>query len=177
DDRGRAGFRRHPAHSSIAVGDGGCLVAHPLVDEILTQGRFPHPVAEVTVRAGVATGERLVLADPSAGDTEVPAGVALVGRDELVAGRRAWVHENIAGRRWRVSAESFFQVRPDGAEALVDAVAAALGPALAAGIALVDPYRGVGLFAGALGRRTGGPVLVVEANRSAVADARVNLAD
>jgi 23S rRNA (uracil1939-C5)-methyltransferase len=176
-DDERAGFRRHHAHSPVPVGDYGCLVAHPLVDEILTQGRFPHPVTEVTVRAGVATGERLVLADPRAGDVEVPPGVALVGLDALAAGHRAWIHEEVAGRRWRVSAESFFQVRPDGAEALVEAVGAALGPALAPGAALVDLYGGVGLFAGALGQRTGGRVLVVEANRSATADARVNLAD
>src|SRR5207245_8768479 len=101
DDQGGAGFRRHHAHSTVAVGDHGCLVAHPLVDEVLTEGCFPHPVAEVTVRAGVATGERLVLADPSAGDSEVPAGVALVGRDELAAGRRSGVHEEAGGRRWR----------------------------------------------------------------------------
>jgi 23S rRNA (uracil1939-C5)-methyltransferase len=83
----------------------------------------------------------------------------------------------VAGRRWRISAESFFQARPDGAEALVDAVAAALGDTLRPNAALVDLYSGVGLFAGVLGQRTGGRVVAVESNRSAVADARINLAD
>jgi tRNA/tmRNA/rRNA uracil-C5-methylase (TrmA/RlmC/RlmD family) len=42
---------------------------------------------------------------------------------------------------------------------------------------VVDLYSGVGLFAGVLGERTGGRVVAVESNRSAVADARINLAD
>ena len=177
DDEGRAGFRLHHAHEALAVGTGGCLVAHPLVDEVLREGRFPRPVREVTVRAGAATGERLVLSAPKVGDSRVPAGVVLVGADELAGGHRAWIHEVVAGRRWRISAESFFQGRPDGAEALVDAVIAALGEAVRPGAAVADLYSGVGLFAGVIGERTGGRVVAVESNRSAVADARVNLAD
>ena len=200
DDDGRAGFRRHHAHDPLAVGPGGCLVAHPLVDEILRESVFPPPVREVTVRAGAATGERLVVCTPTvgdsrvpganpaggppevdaqaaAGDRRVPGGVLLVGADELAAGHRAWIHEIVAGRRWRISAESFFQGRPDGAEALVEAVLAALGEAVAPGAAVVDLYSGVGVFAGVLGERTGGRVVAVESNRSAVADARINLGD
>ena len=177
DDQGRAGFRLHHAHDPLAVGAGGCLVAHPLVDEVLRDGIFPPPVREVTVRAGAATGDRLVLCTPTVGDSRVPEGVPLVGADELTAGHRAWIHEVVSGRRWRISAESFFQSRPDGAEALVDAVVAALGDALTPGARVVDLYSGVGLFAGVLGDRTGGRVVAVESNRSAVADARINLAD
>jgi 23S rRNA (uracil1939-C5)-methyltransferase len=217
DGDGRAGFRLHHAHDALAVGPEGCLVAHPLVDEILRDGRFPPPVREVTIRVGAATGERLVVCspalnagpergrpgdaggddpsgggvrvpgddapggaetdDPTGGGIRVPGGVVVVGADELAAGHRAWIHEEVAGRRWRISAESFFQGRPDGAEALVDAVVAALGEALAPGAAIVDLYSGVGLFAGVLGARTGGRVVAVESNRSAVADARINLAD
>jgi len=178
DDTGRAGFRAQRSHDVVPVADGGCLVAHPLVDEVLQSGRFPSPVAQVTVRAGAATGERLVLVDPSgAADCEVPEGTILVGADELAAGRRAWIHEMVAGRRWRISAQSFFQTRPDGAEALVAAVASAAAGGLVPGAKLVDLYGGVGLLAGALGERADGRVVLVEANRSAVADARVNLAD
>ena len=177
DDKGSAGFRLHHAHEPLAVGPGGCLVAHPLVDEILREGVFPSPVREVTVRAGAATGERLVLCTPAVGDSRVPEGVPLVGADELAGGHRAWIHEVVAGRRWRISAESFFQGRPDGAGALVDAVVVAAGAALTPGATVVDLYSGVGLFAGALYDRTGGRVVAVESNRSAVADARINLAD
>ena len=194
---GRAGFRLRHAHDPLAVGPGGCLVAHPLVDEILREGLFPPPVREVTIRAGVATGERLVLCTPKVGDSQrpdgdseaaegeshmpagvrVPDGVMVVGADELAGGHRAWIHEVVGGRRWRISAESFFQGRPDGAEALVDAVVAALGEAVRPGITVADLYAGVGLFAGVLGDRTGGRVVAVESNRAAVADARINLAD
>jgi 23S rRNA (uracil1939-C5)-methyltransferase len=177
DDAGRAGFRLHHAHEPLAVGPGGCLVAHPLVDEVLKEGVFPPPVREVTVRAGAMTGERLVVCTPAVGDSRVPEGVPLVGTDELTAGHRAWIHEVVAGRRWRISAESFFQGRPDGAEALAGAVAAAVGDGLAPGATVADLYSGVGLFAGVLGQRTGGRVLAVESSRSAVADARINLAD
>jgi len=177
DDDGGAGFREYRSHDTVSL-EGGCLVAHPLVDEVLRTGHFPPPVEEIVVRAGAATGERLVLARPAAPTgCEVPSNTLLVGADELAAGRRAWIHEELAGRRWRVSAESFFQSRPDGAEALVAEVQAAVGDALVPGARLVDLYGGVGLFAGVLGAGSGGRVVVVETNRSALADARVNLAD
>src|SRR5690606_39193843 len=101
-----------------------CLVAHPLLADLLRSASFGD-AAEVTLRCGARTGERLVLAAPTADGVVVPDGVVLVGEDELEGGRRAWLHEEVAGRTWRVSARSFFQARPDGAEALVDAVRAA----------------------------------------------------
>ncbi|HVW31787.1 MAG TPA: TRAM domain-containing protein, partial [Acidimicrobiia bacterium] len=96
DPAGRAGFRQWHAHEAVAVGPAGCLVAHPLVDEVLRRGVFPEPVREVTVRAGAATGERLVLCEPAAGDSRAPAGVEVVGADDLAAGHRAWIHEDVA---------------------------------------------------------------------------------
>lgn len=80
----------------------------------------------------------------------------------------------VAGRRFRVSRNSFFQVRPDGAAVLVDLVAAAL-----AGHGLrrfVDLYAGVGLFAGTLHDRGFDAAVAVEGNAAAIADAAVNLA-
>jgi tRNA/tmRNA/rRNA uracil-C5-methylase (TrmA/RlmC/RlmD family) len=118
-----------------------------------------------------------VLCSPKVADSRVPEGVQVVGADELAGGHRAWFHEVVSDRKWRISAESFFQGRPDGAEALVETVVAALGEAVVPGAAVVDLYSGVGLFAGVLGQRTGGRVVAVESNRSAVADARINLAD
>lgn len=170
---GRLAYRKAASHEP--VGADGCLTAHPLVRELIDTGRFG-AATEVVLRAGAATGERLVVADPSAVDVEVPAGVTVVGRDELRHGAPAAVHEVVAGRSWRVSARSFFQSRPDGAEALVAAVRAAVGDRLRPGSRLVDLYCGVGLFAGALAG-PGVSVHAVEGDRSAVADARVNLAD
>lgn len=171
---GRPGFRRARSHQVLDVDL--CLVAHPLLAELVAEGRFDG-ATEVTLRCGARTGERLVLASPSAAEVQVPDDVVVVGADELAAGRRAWIHEEACERRWRVSASSFFQTRPDGAEALVDAVRAAAtdgdGPVAPVGH-VVDAYGGVGLFAGAL--ELGERVTLVERSPSAVADARVNLA-
>ena len=172
---GGGGFRRARSHDVVEVGE--CLIAHPLLRPMVVDGRFPD-ATEVTLRCGAGTGERMALVDPGTDGVSLPAGhddVLVVGADGLRAGRRAWIHEATAGRRWRISARSFFQARPDGAEALVDAVAGALGPPSSPGERLLDAYGGVGLFAGTVG--AGRHTTVVERSASSVADARVNLAD
>jgi 23S rRNA (uracil1939-C5)-methyltransferase len=174
DADGRFALRRRHSHDLVAVP--ACQVAHPLVADVLADGRFP-PGAEVTVRAGARTGERLVIVDPAAGEVAVPEGVRVVGGDELAGGRRAWFHEDVAGRRFRISARSFFQPLPDGAEALVAAIAEAVGAPPPGGGHLVDLYGGVGLFAATVGIAAGWRVTLVEASASAAADARINLAD
>ncbi|MGB3412605.1 MAG: TRAM domain-containing protein [Microthrixaceae bacterium] len=166
---GQLGFRRRHSNQIHVVDT--CLVAHPLVAEIVESGRFPS-ADEVTIRAGANTGERLVVVSPSAADAVVPEGVTVVGSDVLANCGEASYHEIVAGRRFRISANSFFQTRVDGAEALVDAVGRALAPILDGGGRLVDLYGGVGLFTGALGARDG---VLVERSRSSAADARVNL--
>lgn len=164
----RLGFRRARSRDALAVAD--CYVAHPLVAEVVRDGRFAG-AKEVTVRAGARTGEVLVIVHPTWDDVWVPEGARVVGTDELDAGVRAWFHEEIDGRRLRVSARSFFQAGPDGAEALTAAVRRALVPE--PGDRLVDLFGGVGLFASSLGLDR--PVLV-ERSASSTADARVNLA-
>jgi 23S rRNA (uracil1939-C5)-methyltransferase len=171
DAEGRFSLRRHRGHDPVAIP--GCLVAHPLLEEIVDGGRFP-PGAEVTARVGARTGERMVVIDGEAEPVAVPPGVRVVTGAALAAGRRAWLFEEVHGVRLRVSARSFFQAGPEGAEALVTAVAAVLGPPRP-GDRLADLYGGVGLFAATAGRRY--QVELVEGSPSAAADARVNLAD
>ncbi|MCU1374706.1 MAG: hypothetical protein JWO68_1992 [Actinomycetia bacterium] len=165
---GRLGFRRHHSHDVVDVDD--CLVTHPLLVEAMAEGGFG-AATEVTLRCGARTGERLAIVSPTTEGVTVPEGMAVVGADELAAGHRAWFHEDVAGRRLRVSAHSFFQARPDGADALVDAVRAGLAGAPDG--RLVDAYGGVGLFGATVG--DGRPVTLVEWSASSVADARVNL--
>jgi 23S rRNA (uracil1939-C5)-methyltransferase len=149
-EAGRAGFRRHHGHDVVAVDD--CLVAHPLLSELLAVGDFSD-AAEVTLRCGARTGERLAVADPTA------------------AGLRLPDDEEVAGVRLRVSARSFFQARPDGADALVEAVRSAIADAPPG--RLVDAYGGVGLFAATVaGDRA---VTLLERSPSSLADARVNV--
>jgi 23S rRNA (uracil1939-C5)-methyltransferase len=168
---GRLGLRRRQGSDVVDLDD--CLVAVPALAELLAQGAVdPGSAAELTIRVGDGTGERLVVAEPSAADVAAPEGVAVVGVDDLRGGRRRWLHTDVAGHRLRVSADSFFQTRGAGAEALVRVVAdhvrgAPDGP-------FVDLYGGVGLFAVTVAEDR--PVVVVERSKAAAADARHNLA-
>lgn len=167
---GRAGFRRRRSHEPVMIDS--CLTAHPLIEELLIDGRFG-TADEVVIRVGARTGERLVMVSPTVSGISLPDDVLVVGADEVEAGVDAWYHEEVAGHIWRISARSFFQTRPDGAERLIDLAGEALitapdGP-------LVDLYSGVGLFAGSLGGER--PVTAVESSASSVADARVNIGD
>lgn len=168
---GRAGYRRRASHDAVTVSS--CLIAHPAVAEVLIDGRFG-PAAEVVIRAGARTGERMVVVSSDAAEVSVPDGVGVIGADELDAGAEAWVHEEAAGRRWRVSARSFFQSSPEGAEALVDAVSRAADAVAPGAERAIDLCAGVGLFAGTLPVPE---VVAVESSRAAVADAVVNLSD
>ena len=118
-----------------------CPIVHP--DLRLHDDRFEGD--EVVVRVSLATGERSVNGEPDA------------------------LNEDAAGRRWRVSAESFFQPSPDAATLLADVVRG-----LAHGAVVLDAYAGVGLLGGSLAPDR---LVAVESAPSAVDDARVNLAD
>jgi 23S rRNA (uracil1939-C5)-methyltransferase len=179
DDDGRGGLRAARSHRVVVPGH--CGVAHPLVDEVLTAGRFPG-AREVLIRVGAASGDRLVLVDPVGGrhadevvaKATVPADVVVVG-----PGDGGTIREQVAGRWWQVSPHSFFQARPDGAACLArEVVAAVEGAGVPRSGRLLDAFGGVGLFAGVL-RSSGweGPMVLVERSASAVADARMNLAD
>ncbi|HEX6568373.1 MAG TPA: TRAM domain-containing protein, partial [Acidimicrobiales bacterium] len=87
DAEGRFALRRRHGHELVAVP--GCLVAHPLVAEVLADGRFPQGAA-VTVRVGARTGERLVVIDaPAAGGAEAaPAAVGPEGVARAAGGAR-----------------------------------------------------------------------------------------
>lgn len=170
---GRAGFRRRRSHDLVVPGS--CLVAHPAAEDLLVRGRYGE-ADEVTVRVGARTGERMVVVGPSAAGVEVAPDVIVVGRDELERTDVA-LHEEVGGRRWRVSPGSFFQASAEGADALVEEVDAAVDLLVADGVAtgrLVDLCAGVGLFAGTVGGRFA-QVVAVEPSPSAVADARANL--
>ncbi len=167
---GRAGLRRAASHEVVVPGS--CLVCHPLVDELLTDGRFIG-AKEVRISVGARTGERMVLIEPLPGaDLEIslPDDVRVARSDQLDSSRPVFIHEEVGGYRFRISAGSFFQCRPDGAEALVQAVHDVIsvddGP-------LLDAFCGVGLFGALIGR--GRPLTAVENSRSSVLDARVNL--
>ena len=170
-DDGRLGLRARRTNDVVPVDD--CLVVVPGIAELLVPGVVdPGSATEVTLRVADGTGERLLLAEPTAEGVLAPEDVAVIGADELAAGRRRWFFAEVAGHRLRVSASSFFQTRGSGAEALVAIVAEQLHGAPEG--TFVDLYGGVGLFAVTVaGDRR---IVLVERSAAAAADARQNLA-
>ncbi|QYG93647.1 class I SAM-dependent RNA methyltransferase [Iamia sp. SCSIO 61187] len=169
---GRAGYRRRRSHDVIAPGI--CMVVHPHLEELLVDGRFG-AATEVLLRVGARTGDRVAVVAPTAADVDLPGAVDVLGDDDVERGERGAIHEEAGGRRWRVSARSFFQPSPEAADALVEEVRDAVGERSAGG-RLVDLASGVGLFAGTVGGAFD-EVVAVESAPTAVADAEVNLAD
>ncbi len=169
DAAGRPGYRRRHDPAPITVDS--CLVAHPRIDELLSDVRFPGHRA-VSFRIGTAGGERLAVLQRAG--TEAPT----VPPDVRVVGPRAnaFIHETVAGRTWRVSARVFFQAGPAAADAIVATVDAALGDAVGSGGTLVDAYAGVGILGGVAADRRRARLVAVEQHRGAADDARVNLA-
>ena len=170
-DDGRLGLRARGTNDVVPVDD--CLVVVPGLAELLVPGVVdPGSATEVTLRVADGTGERLLLAAPTAAGVLAPEDVAVIGADELAGGRRKWFFAEVAGHRLRVSASSFFQTRGSGAEALVAIVADQVDGSPEG--TFVDLYGGVGLFAVTVaGERR---IVLVERSAAAAADARQNLA-
>lgn len=178
---GQAALRQ--ARSQTPVMIDGCLVAHPLIEALLTEGRFGD-ATEVTLRVGARTGDQMVITNGDPQTCDLPDGVLVVsarpvGRAGITEERagitegRAGITERVLGSLFEISPGSFFQTRADGADQLVELVSDGLRQAYGQVPArLVDLCAGVGLF-GALIEAT--EVVAVESNRSAVQDAMSNL--
>jgi tRNA/tmRNA/rRNA uracil-C5-methylase (TrmA/RlmC/RlmD family) len=180
---GQAGLFRHRSHEIVPVAD--CLIAHGLVNEVgVTRRPWPPGVRAVEVAVAVAPGAG---GGSGAGpDGSQPGGgqpgcggqvtVTRVGGPGagLDSGPR-YLSQLAAGRRWRVAASGFWQVHPAAADALATAVLAGLAPA--PGERALDLFCGAGLFAGVLADAVGpeGAVTGVDADASAVRDARHNV--
>jgi 23S rRNA (uracil1939-C5)-methyltransferase len=167
DRDGRPAFHRWHSHERISVDT--CLVAHPTLSDLAATCRLRGP-KEVTLRVSAATGQRQIAPHPPRGRIDVPDDVQVGGH----------IEEEVGGRRWRVSASSFFQSGPAAAELLVRHVLNAVGADLLPGAAVVDAYAGIGLLGGLLaaaakeaGMRI--DLTAIESNPSAARDARVNL--
>jgi tRNA/tmRNA/rRNA uracil-C5-methylase (TrmA/RlmC/RlmD family) len=189
DAAGTAGLRRHRSREVFPVS--ACLIAHPLVTEADATGRRWPGAQAIHVSAVPETGERgLVVAGqgrarlasrlplrdlpPAAGDSVLVTGP---GTARTPVRGRGYLTRKAAGRDWRVSLGGFWQVHPGAADLLAGAVLAALDPQ--PGATALDLYCGAGLFAGVLAEAVGsaGSVVGIEADHSAVRDARHNLRD
>jgi len=158
-----------------------CPIMHPLLAELFDQLDLDFPdLARLTLRAGVATGDAMAILEtredePPEIAVDLPLSVNFMlsdGTPVTLVGN-AWIAEEVAGRLWRVSAPSFFQVNREMAEQLVQVVRDYAAPRETE--TLLDLYAGVGLFGLTLAPLAGRAFLVEE-NPHAVADALENAA-
>ena len=173
----RLGFLSTGGQSVFPVEE--CLIADPLIDEAWSALDMEWPqLRRLTLRCGSATGDRMAVFELDHYedfDIEVDLAVSCVvlladGEAVVLMGDR-YLAEEIAGRRYQVSAGSAFQVNTAGAEVLVAVVREFLEPQR--GHSLVDLYCGVGLFSLALAESVG-RVTGIEIAPSAAADFRHN---
>ncbi|MCX6000687.1 MAG: Maf family nucleotide pyrophosphatase [Chloroflexi bacterium] len=167
------GYRNH---ARFSVGPGGvlgfinresrrfvhvdrCLLMHPWINETLSrlQGHCDR-TAQVSLRYGVGTGQWLL--QPALG-AEAP----------VESGQKSY-EEALLGRRFCISASSFFQVNTTQAGRMIELLRDRL--ALRGDELVVDAYAGVGTFAVLLAPYSG-EVLAIEDSAAAVRDAQANI--
>lgn len=180
---GTLGFTRPQSHAAVTIEH--CHVVVPEINQVLArlQGCGHRKLHQVAVRHSTRTGQSLV--SPRIPDAPIPTG-------------QPHLEDELLGRRFRIAANSFFQVNTRPAHRqLPDAIAAPwlscragdwsqaeilallaidrLRPA--PGETFLDAYAGVGTFALLLADHApGSRVLAIEEAASAVADARHNAA-
>ena len=196
--RSALGFLRARSNEVVPIAD--CLVQHPLNVEIMlavdgwlgengagslwlvrTRTSFAERRALVTFvfseedRAAEAMAQHLIRAVPDV------AGVsAVAARDRRDQHRRLshhlvgdqFIFEEVAGRRYRIGPDTFFQVNPHQAARMVE-LALQMADAKPQDT-VVDAYAGAGIFLAPLAERAD-RAIGIESNPAAVRDARANL--
>ncbi|KHL17281.1 UNVERIFIED_CONTAM: hypothetical protein LK11_12795 [Mumia flava] len=170
DDEGRLGLRRHRSHEVIPLS--ACPIASPDLPAVL-DSRWPASRVAVAVSS---EGDTFAAAYDVDGRLPRIDATGLVADGRRVAGR-TWVRERVDAHEFRVGGSGFWQVHPQAAATLVDAVRRM--SAARPGERVADLYAGVGLFTAFLADDVGpsGTVLSVEGDRRGSADARRNLHD
>jgi 23S rRNA (uracil1939-C5)-methyltransferase len=173
---GRLGYRRGESYEIIPVER--CLLLAARLDELhAALDTAEAGLTGVSLRAGLNTGDALLLL-ATAGDEQpeleinLPAAIALRtanGIQPLIG--EPFIEEEVLGRRYRISAESFFQVNTMAAAALVELVLAYADPQPTD--VVLDLYCGVGLFSLALADQVA-EVIGIESSPSACEDFAVN---
>jgi 23S rRNA (uracil1939-C5)-methyltransferase len=180
---GTVGFTRPQSHAVLTIEH--CHVVVPPINTVLAQlqGSGHRKLHQVAVRHSMRTGQSLV--SPHVPDVPIPTG-------------QTHLEDELLGRRFRIAANSFFQVntrpalRPlpeaiaapwlggregDWSQAEILALVAIDRLRPAPGETFLDAYAGVGTFALLLAdHATGARVLAIEEAASAVLDARHNAA-
>jgi 23S rRNA (uracil1939-C5)-methyltransferase len=176
---GRLGFRQ--ADGAVVIPIDRCLLLHERLDELHAALDVAWPeLTAVSLRASISTDQGMILMETAGEDLpelelDVTAACAVStprGLQPLIG--EPWMEEEVAGRRYRVSAESSFPANIVGAEALVETVRsyADLQPT----DVLLDAGCGVGLFALALAEAAA-EVIGIESSPSACEDFAYNAVD
>jgi 23S rRNA (uracil1939-C5)-methyltransferase len=176
---GQLAYRRAFSHDLISIER--CLLLDDRLDDLHHSLDVAWPaLRSVELRVGRNADEVLVVFETS-GDEEpeleldLPASFVMKGRKGVLPLiGQPWVTEEVAGRQYRVSAESFFQVNTVGAEALVDWVTRFAD--VGATDVVLDAYCGVGLFTLPLAERVA-EVIGIESSPSACEDLAFNAED
>jgi 23S rRNA (uracil1939-C5)-methyltransferase len=155
---GRVGFTGLRSHWVVPIDF--CHISDPAINRLLEvlQGRCSSVKHQLVVRVGVGTGDTLVYPH--------------LDLEGVVSGQ-PFLEETVLGRRFRVSAHSFFQVNTQQAETLARLVKNCLS--LTGSEVVVDAYSGVGTFAVLLAP-SASKIIAIEEAGPAVADARHNAA-
>ncbi len=177
DDAGHLCFRAMESHDLVPIRE--CHIMHPLLDEMFRALEFESTeFSGVTLRAGIKTGQKLILLEgrddeppeisvdePVSIVYQTPRGdlIPLVGKDAL--------HEELRGRLFRVSPQSFFQVNTPMAETLIELVERYLAPRETD--VLLDAFGGVGTFGLTFASQVA-RVIEIEEVKAAVSDAQAN---
>ncbi len=165
DDEGRTAYHQSRGRQLVAIDS--CPLLHPILREAHEAlPRLPG-LTRIELRAGIHTGQRLVMAsgEVDEGPVEEAAarGVPLRGPGE------GEITEMVGAEKFRISSKSFFQVNTEGAELLTELVMEMLEPA--EGDQVLDAFAGVGLFTVPLARRVA-QVWAVERSKAALRDLR-----
>jgi len=133
---------------------------------------------QLSLRCGVNTGDQLIIFEtvgnePPQLETDLPVSCVLLLKDgtpvNLIGSNH--ITEQVAGRTFRISAGSFFQVNTPQAETLIRLVTEYLAPQ--GNEVLLDAYCGVGTFALSLADKVA-HVVGIESAATAVEDLRIN---
>ncbi len=181
---GPYGLKRRGSHDVVPLEQ--CpVMAEPFAETILPWLRFLPPMEQIVVRLDGQGGWLLSLYGPPArakilksilaqSGSEAPApglkGILLNKRPQW---GRTYLVLNVAGHKFRVSHNSFFQANLAAAEAVLATVRAWLDDVPPGGD-LADLYGGVGLFALGLADRFD-RIVTIDSDAAAIQDARENV--
>jgi 23S rRNA (uracil1939-C5)-methyltransferase len=177
NEEGRLGFLAFRSWEVVPIEV--CYISHPLIEEVFRALDLAFPqLKRLSIRVGTRTGQKLLILEMEedlipALEVDEPLScveflsdgtlLTLVGDNHIL--------EEVGGRRFRISAASFFQVNTEQLEQLIEVVRRYLAPQ--GHETLLDAYCGVGTFGLSLAGEVG-QVIGIEESDSALADARFN---